>query len=167
MPTRGQQSIGPQLGRASWAGARRSRFLLKGELRGIERGPQKVVSLWVRIHGAALLKPESSPDAEGAGYRLGYTLPSFAGVGVFPRPPARRGGAPQGNGGLTWDASCSSSPTLERASPRRGAAKNSAIMWHASRRAGPSMGCAACGRRRSRHDEAARLMGRFSSGRCR
>jgi hypothetical protein len=27
MPTRGQQSIGPQLGRASWAGARRSRFL--------------------------------------------------------------------------------------------------------------------------------------------
>ena len=29
MPTRGQQSIGPQLGRASWAGARRSRFLLK------------------------------------------------------------------------------------------------------------------------------------------
>jgi hypothetical protein len=39
---------------------------VKGELRGIERGPQKVVSLWVRIHGAALLKPESSPDAEGA-----------------------------------------------------------------------------------------------------
>ena len=39
---------------------------VKGELRGIERGPQKVVSLWVRIHGAALLKPEFSPDAEGA-----------------------------------------------------------------------------------------------------
>jgi hypothetical protein len=30
-------------------------------LRGIERGPQKVVSLWVRIHGAALLKPEFTP----------------------------------------------------------------------------------------------------------
>ena len=39
---------------------------VKGELRGIERGPQKVVSLWVRIHGAALLKPEFTPDAEGA-----------------------------------------------------------------------------------------------------
>ena len=39
---------------------------VKGELRRIERGPQKVVSLWVRIHGAALLRPEFTPDAEGA-----------------------------------------------------------------------------------------------------
>src|ERR1700731_1986318 len=36
---------------------------VKGELRRIERGPQKVVSLWVRIHGAALLKLEFSHDA--------------------------------------------------------------------------------------------------------
>src|SRR6202030_3119875 len=54
----------------SWAGELGGRakepVSVKGELRGIERGPQKVVSLWVRIHGAALLKPESSPDAEGA-----------------------------------------------------------------------------------------------------
>src|SRR3984893_16923745 len=42
---------------------------VKGELRGIEPGPQKVVSLSVRIHGAARLKRESSPkvlDLKGA-----------------------------------------------------------------------------------------------------
>src|SRR6202011_5255688 len=71
MPTRGQQSIGPQLGRASWAGARRSRFLLKANCGGSNAGRKKLFlygfeSTWVRIHGAALLNPEFSPDAEGA-----------------------------------------------------------------------------------------------------
>jgi hypothetical protein len=42
MPTRGQQSIGPQLGRASWAGARRSRFLLKANCGGSNAGRKKL-----------------------------------------------------------------------------------------------------------------------------
>ena len=42
MPTRGQQSVGPQLGRASWAGARRSRFLLKANCGGSNAGRKKL-----------------------------------------------------------------------------------------------------------------------------